>query len=338
MITALFGAARMKLTRSRALAGLLLLGGAGFLALNVVAYNHAYAMTHFAGTGPRPKKPEEMPFTEKLGVLLGGLQVPRPRGTSTPADFGLAFESCRIPSTSGLVLGAWHVPRSDARALAIVVHGYAAEKSTVLREAAALHALGCAILLIDLRGGGESSDSPTSIGYFEAEDIAAAVAYARRTFAPRRLLLFGHSMGAIAILRAHRVHAIQADAVIVEAVFDSLLNTVRRRFDPMPVPSFPSAELLVFWGGRQLGFDGFAHRPIDDAAGMNAPILFLQGERDPSARVEDGRRVFAAVRSPKRFHIFPGVGHENAIARAPEEWRSVVGEFLANALPAPLPD
>lgn len=60
-------------------------------------------------------------------------------------------------------------------------------------------------------------------------------------------------MGAAAILRSVHEHAIQPDAVILEGVLDTLLNTVRNRFGAMQIPSFPSAELPVFWGGRQWG-------------------------------------------------------------------------------------
>jgi hypothetical protein len=86
-------------------------------------------------------------------------------------------------------------------------------------------------------------------------------------------------MGAAAILRAVHAHAIQPDGVILEAVFDTLLNTVRHRFRAMQVPAFPSAELLVFWGGRQWGFDGFEHNPSGYAASVHCPTLLMHGAR-----------------------------------------------------------
>jgi hypothetical protein len=69
--------------------------------------------------------------------------------------------------------------------------------------------------------------------------------------------------------------------VILEAVFDTMLNTVRHRFHAMGIPAFPSAQLLVFWGGRQWGFDGFAHNPVQYAASLNCPSLFMHGANDP---------------------------------------------------------
>ena len=60
-------------------------------------------------------------------------------------------------------------------------------------------------------------------------------------------------MGAVACLRAVHALGVQPDAMILECPFDRLLTTVRHRFDAVRVPSWPLAELLVFWGGQQSG-------------------------------------------------------------------------------------
>jgi len=117
----------------------------------------------------------------------------------------------------------------------------------------------------------------------------------------------------------------------VEAVFDKMLNTVGHRFGAMGLPAFPGAQLLVFWGGIQAGFNGFAHNPVDYAAGVRCPILFLHGDDDPRARLEEARRVFAAVPGPKRFKEFPTLGHEPAVVRFPSQWKETVGGFLKAA-------
>jgi pimeloyl-ACP methyl ester carboxylesterase len=99
----------------------------------------------------------------------------------------------------------------------------------------------------------------------------------------------------------------------------------------MRVPSFPSAQLLVFWGGHQAGFNGFHHNPVDYAAAVRCPILFLHGAADPRARIEEGRRVFDAVQAVKSFKEFPLLGHENLIAAYPDKWNNAVSEFLKKA-------
>ena len=135
-------------------------------------------------------------------------------------------------------------------------------------------------------------------------------------------------MGAAAILRAVYAHAVQPDRIILEAVFDTLLNTVRHRFRAMEVPAFPSAELLVFWGGRQWGFDGFEHNPSAYAASVRCPVLLMHGARDPRVRLIEARRVFEAVPATKEFVTFEQSGHESYLSKNAEQWRSAVERFI----------
>jgi dipeptidyl aminopeptidase/acylaminoacyl peptidase len=254
--------------------------------------------------------------------------VPRPENSRTPADLDLPYETVRIPVADGGEIEAWHVLSEKPGLLAILLHGYAAEKSALLTEARLLHGLGHAVLLVDFRGSGESTGSVTTSGVREAEDVAAVFAYARRRWPARRILLLGQSMGAAAVLRAAAVHGVRPDYIVAEAVFDTMLNTVRNRFATMGVPSFPSAQLLVFWGGRQVGFDGFAHNPVDYAASVACPVLFLHGEEDPRATPAQARRVYDRISGTKRLVTFPGVGHRSYAAARPREWLDAVEDFV----------
>jgi pimeloyl-ACP methyl ester carboxylesterase len=212
--------------------------------------------------------------------------------------------------------------------LVILFHGYSAEKTSLLGEARAFLDLGASALLVDFRGSGGSSESYTTVGVHEAEDVAAAMGFARERLSHGNVFLFGRSMGAAAILRAVHAHGTQPDGVILEAVFDTLLNTVRHRFRAMELPAFPSAELLVFWGGRQWGFDGFGHNPSDYAASVHCPALLMHGERDPRVRLTEARRVFEAIPGLKEFVTFQQSGHESYLSDNANPWRNAVERFI----------
>jgi len=181
---------------------------------------------------------------------------------------------------------------------------------------------------VDFRGSGGSSGDDTTLGVREAADVALSVAYARRIWPEQPLVLYGISMGSAAVLRAIAAAGVRPDAVILESPFDRLLATTRNRFRAMGLPAFPSAELLLFWGGVQQGFDGFAHNPVDYAAGVDCPALLLHGERDPRVTVEQAGMVFERLPGPKERVLFPGAGHEMLIAAAPELWYQSVARFL----------
>lgn len=96
----------------------------------------------------------------------------------------------------------------------------------------------------------------------------------------------------------------------------------------MRIPSFPSAQLLVFWGGWQWGFNGFAHNPVNYAKVVYCPVLFMHGTDDPRARLVEGRRVFDAVQGNKVFKTFDRTGHESYISSHAAEWRTTVAAFM----------
>ena len=222
----------------------------GFAALNALAFNHAEAMLRFSDGGPRTTAPERLGVLARVEVLLTGVDIPRPESHRRPSDLAADCRALSIPGPGGITLASWYCNRGHGTPLVILFHGYSAEKTSLLREARAFLDLGASVMLVDFRGSGGSSESYTTVGVHEAEDVAAAMGFARERLSHGNVFLFGRSMGAAAILRAVHAHAIQPEGVILESVFDTLLNTVRHRFRAMEVPAFPSAELLVFWGGR----------------------------------------------------------------------------------------
>jgi len=302
-----------------------------FAALNLVAYRQAYAMTHFVTGGPRTGNAETLSLGQKLKTLFCGVDLPRPRTTLSPTNLGPACRSLTIPGTNGVRLGAWYCPASPESPLVILFHGYGDEKAGTLNEAKVFLELGLSVLLVDFRGSGDSSESYTTVGYDEADDVAAAVRYAKASLPHSKLVLYGISMGAAAELRAVHSCGVQPDAIIAEAVFDRMLSTVKHRFELMGVPSFPAAAVLVFWGGRQFGFNAFGNNPVEYAASVRCPILFLHGTADPRARSAEARQVYDAVPGRKWFKEFAGVGHAAIVVPYREEWKKTVSQFLKDA-------
>ena len=194
----------------------------------------------------------------------------------------------------------------------------------------ALHELGYATFLVDFRGSGGSNGSQTSIGFFEADDVAKAFEYTAPLAAGQPVILFGRSMGGAAVLRAISVHHIQPAGVMVEAVFDKMLSTVQNRFRAVGLPSFPAAQLLVFWASIQNDCSGFRHNPVEYAGGVQCPALMLHGTNDPRATLAEGRAVFSQLGGKKWFEAFTGVGHEAYLAAEPEQWKHGVNQFLTS--------
>ena len=311
---------------------------AGFIGLNGLAYRHAYAMLHYTTGGARTEKPEALNVFAKTRVLFTGVNLPRPQSDLPPSALAPDAQALTIDAPDGVKLSAWYAKRRNFAPLVIFFHGYGTDKTRLLPEARAILAMGASVLLVDFRGSGGSSENYATLGLREADDVAAAVRYARNHLpqgAPE-IILYGQSMGSAAILRAVQECKVRPAGVILESVFDSLLGTVRNRFDAMGVPAFPAAELLVFWGGRQFDFNGFAHNPVEYARSLTCAALFLHGADDPRATLAEGRRVFTAAACwQKSFVVFENTGHDSYFLKHPDQWRAAVHPFINQFL---LPD
>ncbi len=295
---------------------------------NALAYNHAKAMLCFTETGAKTQKPEELSFWTKARLLFVGVNIPRPTCPKHPQALAANCEALTIASQGNISLEAWYCNRGAETPLVIMFHGYMAEKTCLINDAQALLELGCSVLLVDFRGSGGSSESYTTIGIHEADDVAAAVNYAKALLPHSSTVLFGKSMGAVAILRAAHLKTVTPDAVILEAVFDTLLHTIQNRFAVMGAPAFPGAQLLMFWGGVQWNFNGFSHNPVDYAPSLTCPSLFMHGNDDPRAKLSEGQSVFSAAPEPKTLKVYNGVAHESYISSYPDVWRETVRKFL----------
>jgi len=302
-----------------------LLCGAVILFLNWVIYRHAWALTHFV-RNPLPEL-ESPTLTNRLWQWLCGKERQRPENFETPHDYGLDYEAHEF-SSGGRQLSAWYVPHPWRRGMVMLFHGYRDCKANLLAETKAFHELGYACFLLDFPGSGDSGGDTTTFGCFEAKDVARAVNYVRDHWDNETLILFGASTGAAAILRAVDAHRVEPDGVILECSFDRLVNAAAAGCRVVGVPAFPTAPLLVFWGGLRLGFNGFRHNPADYARHVRCPVLLLDSAEDPKALNAQVEALYANLAGDKTVHYFEGIGHESYVEKRPEEWKQQVRRFL----------
>lgn len=300
----------------------------GFVGLNFLAYRHAGAMLTYRTDAVRPPSPDSLTWSQTAQALVLGVAVPRPQNKFVPGNLNLKSETIKFGAADGTRLEAWVLRPAEPRGTVLLFHGYSAARDSMLEEAHEFLNLGYAALLVDFRGCGSSDGSTTTFGYHEADDVTAAVEQTQQLGLPRPWVLYGRSMGAAAVLRSIAVHQVRPDAVILESPFARMLGAIRNRFNVMGVPSFPSAELLLFWGGVQTDINGFEHNPVDYAKQCRIPTLVLHGDADRLATPAEGRAICDAVTGPKEFVPFVGLGHTSFLTADPPRWHDVVTSFL----------
>jgi uncharacterized protein len=284
-----------------------------FAALNIAAYTYAYMLTHFISPGQF------------------GLGLSRPTSTKVPIDLGLKYITQRIPIDRTEWLETWLIPvqNSASKGTIILFPGNKNSKARqLLAPAQVFHELGYDTLLVDFRGVGGSSGNTNTIGIREAQDVALSMNYAQKSQLKRPLILYGISMGSAAILKAVAQEKVTPDAIILEEPFARLVDAVGSRVSAISIPSFPLAELIVFWGGFQHGFNGFAHNPVDYASQVKCPTLILQGELDQWTTKAEIDRIFDNLHVSKQLSIFPTARHDLLVTVDRERWKQDMKRFL----------
>lgn len=303
--------------------GWLLLGL--FLLINAVCFMHAWKFTHFADADTESPSAYTLSTFEKIKAMAFGVDQPRPANKIIPT---VPYEQVRIQSNKEIA--GWYMPVDNSKGTVILFHGYGGEKSSMLEKAALFAEMGYHTLVIDFMGSGESAGNQTTIGFKEGKQVQSAYEYIRQK-GERNIYLFGTSMGAAAVLKCMNDTALTPKGIILECPFGSLYQTTCARFKKMGIPAFPMAGLLVFWGGIQNGFWGFAHQPQQYAKAVKSPVLLLYGEKDDRVSREETDRIYTSLNGPKELVTFPEAGHENYLIRYKQEWTRAVTDFINQA-------
>ncbi len=316
--------------RSRPKTTLLLAFLLAVVAVNILAYRHAHAMTHLVAA-EEPADDYKWTYSNSLGdraaLVFNGVTLYRPHNKRDPSSVGLPFTVHDVPGDLGK-LEAWYIPQDRPSGVVLMFHGYLACKAASLGEAKAFHDLGYACFLVDFPGSGGSDGDLTTLGYREADDVDCCVAYVKEHWPNQPVILYGQSMGAVAVLRALAVHKPDVRAAILECPFDRMVSAAEARFKKRGLPSFPGAQLLIFWGGVQNGFNGFGHNPVEYAAEVTCPVLLLHGTDDPGINAAQMESIYQNLKCEKKLHYFNGLGHEAYQPKAPTEWQTAVAWFL----------
>lgn len=242
-----------------------------------------------------------------------GFQVPRETGLTTPAELGLTAMDVRVPTANGKILAGWLIAADGAGKVPAVVlmHGWGADRSTLLPLAPALHAAGLAVLLVDARSHGASDgDSFSSMPRF-AEDIDAALDWLRRQdwADPAALAVVGHSVGgAAALLAASRRSDVAA--VVSLSAFDHPERVMRAYLRRAHVPYVPLGWLVCRYVERVIGhrFDHIA--PVSTIARLRCPVLIGHGADDCLVPADAARAIHARAGDNVHLRILPDAGHE----------------------------
>ena len=256
----------------------------------------------------------------------------------TPQSYGLGFETVEIRTADGETLQAWWVPAEGARGTVLFFHGNAGNISHRLDYLLMFNRLRYSTLIVDYRGYGGSTGTPSEEGTYR--DAEAAWDYLRhaRLAQPRDVVIAGESLGA--------------------AVATWLAAKISLIPDPSPegrredrAPAFPSEErtkagmgpravalFSTFTSATDLGAEVYWFLPVrllsrigydnrENLKRIRAPVFIAHSRDDDIVPYAHGKRLYEAASEPKAFLEMRG-GHNDGFIFTQSEWVAQLGAFL----------
>lgn len=235
---------------------------------------------------------------------------------------------------------AWTPP--EVRASMIVVHGLGEHSGRYQSIVDYFCPRGFAVHGSDHRGFGKSDGKRAFTESFDdfLDDLDTFVAAIRRKRPGEKIVVIGHSMGGLIVLRwaALRnpdVAALISSGAALEAGESisrlkiaaarilsrwapalSMKNEVDPKdlsHDQAVVKAYEDDPLVIRTITARLGFEIIhtMETTLASADRVKAPLLVLHGEADPLVANSGSRKFFEATNAPdKRLHLYPGFYHE----------------------------
>jgi fermentation-respiration switch protein FrsA (DUF1100 family) len=166
-----------------------------------------------------------------------------------------------------------------------------------------------ALLVVDYPGYGGSGGRATESRVYEAADIAYEALASRPGVDPRRIFVYGRSVGTAPATWVAARHPVVG--LILEAPFTTARALARRHY-----PIIPRFVL---------------HLELDNLARMKdlrCPVLVFHGTADRLVPPEMGRQVAAAAAGPVELVMIEGAGHNDTYDLGGRAYREKVWEFV----------
>lgn len=228
-------------------------------------------------------------------------------------------EEVWFKTADGVRLYGWlfHSPNRPADASVIYFHGNGGNLSYCDWVGAELASRGLDVLIFDYRGYGRSEGEPVGERELYADaDAAYDFLTKERGVAPRKLILYGQSLGTAAAIDVASRR--ECGALVAESGLSSAADM---------------AGAIMPWLPRFVR--GLTKNKLDSVskiARVSCPVLVVHGSRDELIPAEQGRRLFDAARGPKQLKIIEGAGHNDLSAVGGGEYFDSLADFARGSV------
>lgn len=266
------------------------------------------------------------------GVLVLGSALANPQQCPIVAPpTGLALESIQIPAKNGYSIAGWFIQGQNSKPGVLLLHSVRSNRLEMIGRAGFLNKAGYSVLLIDMQAHGETPGEHITFGYRESFDAHTALNYLKSRIPGQKVGVIGVSLGGAAALLGET--PIDADAVVLEAVYSSIENAIKNRL-AIHLGEFGRivSPLLEWQIEPRLGVAPDSLSPIAAIINLESPVLIIAGENDQHTLSDESKGLFRAASEPKELWLIEGAHHQNFHRYAPTAYEHRILAFFGKHL------
>ena len=232
-----------------------------------------------------------------------------------PSNWGLEYENVNITSRDNSAqLHGWFIPKQGATKTLLFFHGNAGNISGRGDSLKIFHDAGVNVFIIDYRGYGLSTGTPSEEGIYDDARSAWQYLTSTRAIAASSIIIFGRSLGGV--VATQLASEVSAAGLIVESVFSSAKDVARKL---MPYLSY-------------LVYIRFSLNAEETIRKVKMPVLVLHSPSDDIIPFRMGKQVFDAANEPKTFYEMRG-DHNSGFMDSQPEYQQALVKFIASLNP-----
>ena len=259
----------------------------------------------------------EVVFSDKLLMEEYGINENR-----RPEDYGFSSRELGFESIDGTKLNGWYIPAQKPSGTCLMfIHGRTSNRLKPLKYLALADSLDLDstynIFIPDLRNSGKSQEATTYMGYKFAEDVVASMLLMHDEYHQDQFLLYGFSMGAMAILNViarDDLKSIYQNRIAIEKIiFDSPLVHVKKTLKDQTGNIFMANyffdEVFDLYSNR---INGFGEKmTLSHLLDPEIPTLILQSKNDSTTKADILESELGNLKNCEHLHVhyFDGPGH-----------------------------
>ena len=242
-------------------------------------------------------------YVEKKSIFIPSYAI-----EFTPNDMNLQYEDVYFKTPDGHILNGWLIPAQDAKYILLFFHGNGGNICHRLEKIAMFNKLKLNVFIIDYRGYGKSSGSPSEAGIYQ--DALASYNYLllNKQIPQDTIIIYGESLGnAAAVDLASRK---KMRALIIDSGFTTARDMSRTVFPLLPT---------IFLSSR---FDS-----LSKIKKITIPKLIIHSVNDEIVPFRFGKKLFDAAAEPKELLKIRG-SHNTGFMDSEKEYREGIGQFI----------